>query len=339
MTDTKGTSWQTRLTTTVTRGGNHLDAIRVAPGRGLSRGGRRWEVSRGIRYPITIAVALVLVLLSTVVASAQTPPGPVVRYTTRFVGVTPPASQFEIVEQVLEYARGAGSAFHSHGGPVFVTVIEGEMTYRELGKQGVVVKAGETYRELLGQVIDASNAGPERARVVAAFLLPAGATLTTPHAGVIPATVGAKVLGLTRNQVTAPAATFDVVQIIQDFAPGAAAPVHKHGGPGQITVFEGTLTQREGAKQTVYAAGSGWLEPPDQLGSPANLGSVPASLAATFLHQAGVPLTTIVGAPGAPNTGTGAVAERTQWELPVGGLLIIITLLGTAMTITARARR
>ena len=296
-----------------------------------------------VRYPTLIALGLVLALLSTAVASGQAPPGPVVRYTTRFVGVTPPASQFEIVEQVLEYSRGAGSAFHSHGGPVFVTVIEGEMTYRELGKQGVVVKAGETYRELLGQVIDASNAGPERARVVAAFLLPAGATLTTPHPGVIPATVGPKVLGLTRSQVTAPAATFDVVQLVLDFAPGVFTAIHSHGGPGQVTVFEGTLVRRQGTTDTTYPAGQGWVETPGLVHSAGNLSNTPGSVAVTFLHPAGVPLTTVVGAPttapGAPNTGTGAVAERTQWQLPVGGLLIIITLLGTAVIIGSRARR
>ena len=295
------------------------------------------------RYPILIAIGLVFVLLSTAVASAQAPPGPVTRHTTRFVGVTPPASQFEIVEQVLEFGSGAAAAFHSHGGPSFITVIEGEMTFRDLGKAGVVVKAGETHKELANQVHDASNAGPARARLVVAFLLPAGAALTTFQPGVIAPPLGFTVLGVTRSQVTAPAATFDVVQIVQDFAPGAAAPVHKHGGPGQITVFEGTITQREGTKQTAYPAGRGWLEAPDMLGSPANLGSVSASLAATFLHPAGVPLTTVVAAPttapGPPNTGTGLGAERTPWQLPVGGVLVIIALLGTAMMITSRARR
>ena len=293
------------------------------------------------RYPIVAAVALAVALFSVTVASGQAPPGPVTRYTTRFTAVTSPAPQFEIVQQVAEYAPGAGTAFHSHGGPAFVTVIEGELTFRESGKAGVVVKAGETFSELPTQSIDVSNSSSARARMVAAFLLPAGAALTTLQPGVIPPSVGPKVLGLTRGQVTSPAASFDVVQLVFDFAPGSFGAVHKHGGPGQATVFEGVVTKREGAQVTAYPAGQGFPEVPDAVLSVGNLSATPASMAVAFLLPAGAVLTTPVNAPGPPATGTGTADQAGAWQSP--GLLAVtllgVTLLAGAAAVAARRSR
>ena len=289
------------------------------------------------RYPIVAFVALVVALFSVTVASGQAPPGPATRYLTRFTAVTPPAPQFDIVQLVSEFAPGAAVAFHSHGGPEFITVIEGELTFRESGKAGVLVKAGETITQVPSQVMDVSNTGSGRARTAVAFLLPAGAALTTLQPGVIPPSLGPRVLGLTRSQVTAPAASFDVVQLVLDFAPGVFTAVHRHGAPGQVTVFEGTLVRRLGTTDTAFPAGQGWLEP---LGahSAGNLGSTPGSLAAAFLLPAGVPLTTVVTAPAPPATGTGTAGQAgAAWQLPVA--LLAVTLLAGATAFAARRSR
>ena len=293
------------------------------------------------RYPIVVFVALAVALFSVTVASGQAPPAPVTRYTTRFTAVAAPASSFEIVQQVVEFAPGAALPFHSHGGPAFVTVIEGELIFREFGKAGVPVKAGETIREEAGQVLDVSNASTARARASVAFLLPAGAALTTVQPGVIPPSLGARVLGLTRGQVTSPAASFDVVQLVFDFAPGSFGAVHKHGGPGQATVFEGEVTKREGSQVTAYPAGQGFPEVPDAVLSVGNTGATSASMAVVFLLPAGAVLTTPVNAPGPPATGTGTADQAGAWQSP--GLLAVtllgVTLLAGAAAVAARRSR
>ncbi len=295
------------------------------------------------RYPVLVLLALTVALFASSVASGQAPPGPATRYNTRFTEVSGPAASFDIVQQVLEFAPGAAAPFHTHGGPGFVTVIEGELTLRELGKAGVSLKAGETIRELPGEVRDVTNNGSTRARLVVAFLIPAGATVTTPQPGIIAPPIPVKVLGVTRSTVTAPASTFDVVTLVLDFAPGVFTAVHSHGGPGQVTVFEGSLVRRQGTTDTTYATGQGWLEAPGSVHSAGNLGGTPASLAVTFLHPAGVPLTTVVSgppaaAPGPPATGTGASQAPTgDWPLPFA--LVIITLLGVGSLVAARSRR
>lgn len=295
------------------------------------------------RFSIAATVALIVTLFASTVASGQAPPGPSTRYNTRFTEVSAPASSFEIVQQVLEFAPGAAAPFHTHGGPGFVTVIEGELTFRELGKAGVLVKAGETIREVPGQFMDVSNAGPNRARIVAAFLVPAGATVTTFQPGTIAPPIPTKLLGLTRTSVTAPASSFDVVQLILDFSPGVFTAVHKHGGPGQVTVFEGAIVlRRQGTADTTYPAGQGWLELPGLLHSAGNLGSTPASLAVTFLLPAGAPLTTVGSAgpaPAPPATGTGGMGQDPGWPLPLALLSIILMGAGTALALLAGSRR
>ncbi len=291
------------------------------------------------RYSIAATFALTVALFASTVAQGQAPPGPTTRFNTRFTDVAAPAASFEIVQQVLEFAPAAAAPFHSHGGPEFVTVIEGELTFRELGKAGVSVKAGTTISFGAGTVLDVSNATSARARMVVAFLLPAGATLTTPQPGNIAPPIAVTVLGVARTTVTAPAASFDVVQLTFDFTPGAFGAVHKHGGPGQATVFEGTITKREGTQVTTYAAGQGFAEVTDAVLSVGNLGATPASMAVTFLLPAGAVLTTPVIAPGPPATGSGASpTQRANWPLPFALALITLMAVGTTLAVL-RSRR
>ncbi len=42
----------------------------------------------------------------------------------------------------------------------------------------------------------------------------------------------------TSMEVTGAPATFDLINLVLDFAPGAQTPVHSHGGQGIVTVLE-----------------------------------------------------------------------------------------------------
>jgi quercetin dioxygenase-like cupin family protein len=85
---------------------------------------------------------------------------------------------FSIVQQVLEFAPGSQTPKHRDGGPGVVTVLEGQLT---LDADGVArtYNVGESFTELPGLSLQASNRGGDVARVVESFALPAGAQLTT----------------------------------------------------------------------------------------------------------------------------------------------------------------
>lgn len=106
---------------------------------------------------------------------------PAVRHNVRFDNQTI-AGAFDVVQQVIDLAPGAASAVHKHGGVELVTVIEGELTIlRETGNVTTVLKVGATYTVPAGEYVRVSNAGSVKAAFVVTFLLPKGATLSTPR--------------------------------------------------------------------------------------------------------------------------------------------------------------
>jgi quercetin dioxygenase-like cupin family protein len=96
--------------------------------------------------------------------------------------VEPMTAPFDVVQAILEFAPGAATPYHTHPGIVMVTVVAGEITFNLEGVDHVY-KAGESFVEVPNQVGQARNAGSVPARVMATYLLPQGAPLSTPHAG------------------------------------------------------------------------------------------------------------------------------------------------------------
>jgi quercetin dioxygenase-like cupin family protein len=85
---------------------------------------------------------------------------------------------WDLIQLGQEFSQGAWTPKHKHGGLGFITVLEGELTVR-IGGVEKVYKAGETFIEEAGQVLEGGNNGSVKARNAAGFLLPQGATLTT----------------------------------------------------------------------------------------------------------------------------------------------------------------
>jgi quercetin dioxygenase-like cupin family protein len=85
---------------------------------------------------------------------------------------------YSVIQQVLDFAPGAQTVKHRHGGPGVITVIQGQVT---LNSDGVVktYNVGESFTETPGQTLQAFNRGSTELIVVATYLLPDGAQLTT----------------------------------------------------------------------------------------------------------------------------------------------------------------
>ena len=85
---------------------------------------------------------------------------------------------YSIVQQVLDFAPGAQTAQHRHGGPGLITVLQGQVTF---SRDGLVrtFSAGDSFVEMPGQTLQASNRGSADLVLAATFLLPDGAQLTT----------------------------------------------------------------------------------------------------------------------------------------------------------------
>jgi quercetin dioxygenase-like cupin family protein len=132
------------------------------------------------RLPLVSGIFLVALLsLSVGLASGQVqdlPPGPVQQLRATYdLDDAPPEAQ--VVQIILDFEPGSFTPPHTHGGPGFVTVLEGEMT-RRIDGVDETFKAGEGWIEP-GVVHQAGNLTGAKATVLFVCLLPPGAQLTT----------------------------------------------------------------------------------------------------------------------------------------------------------------
>jgi quercetin dioxygenase-like cupin family protein len=123
---------------------------------------------------------------------------------------------------------------------------------------------------------------------------------------------------------------FDLVQLVFEFPPGAATPVHTHGGAGLLTVLEGRIALRDEDKpERLFNPGDSWVEGPGVYGAAANVGSGTTRLLAGFLLPKGAPLTTPKQQPsaspvGMPRTGAGGLRDPVLLVLFTGLLLLVL---------------
>lgn len=85
---------------------------------------------------------------------------------------------YSVIQQVLDFAPGAQTLRHRHGGPGVITVIQGEVTLNTDGATKTY-GVGDSFTEIPGQTLQAFNRGSSELIVVATYLLPDGAQLTT----------------------------------------------------------------------------------------------------------------------------------------------------------------
>lgn len=227
-----------------------------------------------------------------------------------------------------------------------VTTLTEEMVFGMEGRPDLVAKLGEVYHDLPGMVHTAGNKGSNTARVSYMVALPKGAALTT----VVGAAQGADLppgpKTVYRNSL--PGLTmqgeFELINLVLEFAPGAATPLHTHGGPGIVTVLEGELVfAPEGKPEIVAKPGDVYLDLPGTHHTAVNKSTAPAVVSYAVLLPKGAALTTVVAAaPSQAQTQAPAQEPATMPEhvgMPSTGgdqasvLFAIALALGVALTL------
>jgi quercetin dioxygenase-like cupin family protein len=201
------------------------------------------------------------------------------------------------VQLILDFAPGAWTPPHTHGGAGLVTVLEGELTRRDdMTGEETVYAPGEFWIEVPGHVHAAGNAGQENARAAVTFLLPKGASLTTVKEGTNTGDLppGPTPAARTAMTITEGLGNFEAIQLVLDFAPGTWTPPHSHGGPVLVTILEGQLTLRDDmtGEETTYAPGEFWIEEPGYIHAAGNAGQENARAAVIVLLPTGASQTT-----------------------------------------------
>jgi quercetin dioxygenase-like cupin family protein len=252
-----------------------------------------------MRVSIAMLMPMLVLMANGAAFGQELPPGPAVVSRTSLPGQTI-NGEFELINIILDFDPGAATPRHTHGGPGMVTVLTEEMTFGMEGMPDLVARPGEVYHDLPGMVHTAANKGPNTSRVSYMVALPKGAALTT----VVGAAQGADLppgpKTVYRNSL--PGLTlqgeFEMINLILELAPGAATPMHTHGGPGIVTVLEGELAfGGEGKPDMVAKPGQVFLDLPGTHHTATNKSSAPARVSYAVLLPKGATLTTVDAAP------------------------------------------
>jgi quercetin dioxygenase-like cupin family protein len=259
-------------------------------------------MNRIMRVSFAALLPLLLLMANSVASNIafgqELPPGPKTIYKSSLPGQTI-QGEFELINLVLDFAPGAATPPHTHGGPGIVTVLTEEIVFGMEGKPDMVSRPGEFYLDLPGMVHTAANKIANPARVSYVVALPKGAALTTvvggPPASELPP--GPKPVSRTSLPGLTIQGEFELINLILEFAPGAATPAHTHGGPGIVTVLEGEVVFGvEGKPDLVAKPGEAYPDLPGTVHTAANKGSAPARVSYMVALPKGAALTTVVGA-------------------------------------------
>jgi quercetin dioxygenase-like cupin family protein len=106
------------------------------------------------------------------------PPAPTALHLFRADALIP-AGEYDVVQQVLDFAPGAQTPVHTHPGQVAVTVLAGENAFIT-GGATTVYKVGDSFVEAPGVVGQARNAGSGPMAVMATYLQPKAEPLSHP---------------------------------------------------------------------------------------------------------------------------------------------------------------
>jgi LPXTG-motif cell wall-anchored protein len=258
------------------------------------------------RIIVSILVALLLCLVPLSAALAQTPvpapalaapPGPTTRYLSRFDLIEAP-STFDQVTMVIDFAPGAWTPPHTHGGRVYVTVIEGALDFKMTNMAGhqQTYQVGESFVETPGDIMEIGNSGTVKARVIATAILAKGVSLTINQDGGTSANPppGPTVIHRATAEFNRPAGEVELIQLLLDFPAGIWTPPHMHGGQELALVTAGELVlKRQGVADQVMKTGESWVNPAGLIHAAGNDGTGLAQAAPTFLLAKGATLTMV----------------------------------------------
>lgn len=122
--------------------------------------------------------------------------------------------------------------------------------------------------------------------IAAAALIAAGAWASSAAPAQLP---GTQRTDLLQHDLSAPGR--EVIQVLVEFAPGAAAPRHAHPGEELVYVVEGVLEyQLDGQAPVTVKAGEVLFIPYGGVHAVRNVGSGKAAELATYIVEKGKPL-------------------------------------------------
>lgn len=270
----------------------------------------------------TLALLLLALALPLSVA-AHEEPSPQRRHLAALADQTQ-AGPFDMIFQVVDFAPGNWTSVQASGGPTFILVTAGTVTYRA-GGADKTFGVGESWSAPANEPGAVGNAGAASATILAEYRVPQGAAITTPAPNQPqPPAPRPTLRAQVRLDAVSQAGVFDQILAVLDWSPASVQEAHYHPAPVMVIVLEGALTLRErGKAPRVVRAGESWIERAGDVHDTVNESGAPAAFAVMAIAPKGQPPSFPVESapatmPGLPNTGAGGTARQAapRWFLP-----------------------
>lgn len=205
---------------------------------------------------------LLLGLLSGAIAAAQEVPD-LAEFEHRavFNVSNPPDAPYEAHQSILLFVPGAEAPLHSHGGPGYISILEGELTLYEDGVENVY-SAGDSLVETPDKVYKGGNYTDEDMVLMVTYLVPEGEDVTTmvddPDAPE-PPEIGPEPLASTIHAFDDSPASFDLIHSTIVYQPGVPTEPLNARGDTLLTTIGSDLDVSINGSSTTVAAGDAIL--------------------------------------------------------------------------------
>jgi quercetin dioxygenase-like cupin family protein len=251
------------------------------------------------RWLAVTALALAAVLLPpsgssiTLAAAPAALEQPTASFEAWFEVEQPPSSPFEAVQMVVDFPSGARVGRHIHGGPGYITMLDGEMTMTIGDAPMRAYTANESFVEPFKVVAEGANLSAASSSLLVTYLLPVGAPVTTlvtgdasaPAAPLPPGQLppGAVPRFETRMRLESAPDGYRLGQMLRTYQPGSWTLSELRSEPRLLTVVSGEVRVLTGASEKTYTAGEFWSEMPGAAWLSGNLGERPAVVAVSVV--------------------------------------------------------
>jgi quercetin dioxygenase-like cupin family protein len=168
----------------------------------------------------------------------------------------------ELFQSVLEFEPGAWTPDHSHNGPSYNTVLEGEVILR-IGDVDQTFTAGEGWIDEPDVRHLAGNQSVAPARLLASFVVTRGIPPSTFYDPEDESSLPPEPSFLAAGKMNALdlPSPMDVIHRVIELQPGTTVPAQAQPGPSILSVIEGSVTVDQDGTPRDVEAGESWVEP------------------------------------------------------------------------------
>ena len=168
----------------------------------------------------------------------------------------------ELFQSVLEFEPGAWTPDHSHNGPSYNTVLEGEVTLR-IGDVDQTFTVGQGWIDEPDVRHLAGNQSAAPARLIASFVVTRGVPPSTFFDPQDENTLPPEPSFLAAGKMNALdlSSPMDVIHRVIEVQPGTTVPAQAQPGPSILSVIEGSVTVDQDGTPRDVETGQSWVEP------------------------------------------------------------------------------